>query len=255
MPSALRGNPALVGRGDLFKVDPTLIAVRDGWNPRTVFEIEDLKNSIREHGVLTPLRVRLSGETVELVDGERRLRATLALIEEGTPIASVPALMEKAGSDADLLVTALITNQGEQLSPIDEAHALQRFIAWGWDVKKIVGQIGKSQSHVYGRLKLLEGSQEVQEALQSGEVTVTEALEVVREETQTPKKAAAKKEKTAAQAEKTAKKAHKESVLFDLVAAVEDTVMARENAKHLSDALDILEKALKAYDALTEDIG
>lgn len=253
MPSALRGNPALVGRSDLFRVDPRLIVVREGWNPRTVFEIEDLKNSIREHGVLTPLRVRLNGEVVELVDGERRLRATLALIEEGAPVASVPALMEKAGSDADLLVTALITNQGEQLSAVDEAHALQRFINWGWDVKKIVAQIGKSQSHVYGRLKLLEGSQEVQDALQSGEVTVTEALEVVREETQTPKKAAAKKEKTAAQLEKAAKKGRREVALFDLLNAVEDVLVMRENPGKLNDALDIMDKAIKAYDALSEE--
>jgi ParB/RepB/Spo0J family partition protein len=252
MPSALRGNSALVGRGDLFKVDPRQIVVRDGWNPRTVFEIEDLKNSIREHGVKTPVRVRLNDEVVELVDGERRLRAVMELIAEGNPIESVLALMEKAGSDADLLVTALITNQGEQLSPIDEAHALQRFIAWGWDVKKIAVQIGKSQSHVYGRLKLLEGSQEIQEALHKGKVTVTEALETVREETQTPKKAAAKKEKTEAQIEKAKQKAHREAVLFDLVGAVEDVILNRENSKHLSDALDILEKALKNYDNATE---
>src|SRR5258706_12170843 len=94
MPSALRGNPALLGRSDLFKVDPKQIVVRDGWNPRTQFDISDLKDSIREHGVLVPLRVRINGDTVELVDGERRAPATLALIEAGYAVLSVPAILE-----------------------------------------------------------------------------------------------------------------------------------------------------------------
>jgi hypothetical protein len=124
--------------------------------------------------------------------------------------------------------------------------------------------------HVSNTLRLLDTTPEVQEAVHKGGLSVAEVLAVQR--AAAPRKPGGRKggnglnnallspdspdeikQKTAdLKAAKAKKKAHKESVLFDLLAAVEETVLARENPKHLSDALDILEKALKAYDALTE---
>src|SRR5258708_6046936 len=113
--SRVRDLSAVVGRADLLKVDPRQILIRDGFNPRTTFVLDELASSIREHGVLVPIRVRKNEhQQLELVDGERRLRATLMLIAQGVEILSVPAMLEQhRSSDADLLVSALVTNQGE----------------------------------------------------------------------------------------------------------------------------------------------
>src|SRR5712691_907048 len=153
MPASILKHEGYVGKTDLFKVDPRTISVCEGWNPRTHFDITDLVASIREHGFFQwkPLLVKERGSGLELVDGERRLRAVLKLIEEGVDILSIPVVLHKNGSAADLLVSSLIANQGEPLSPIDEAQALQRLQNFGWEVKQIAQKISKSAGHVYGR--------------------------------------------------------------------------------------------------------
>jgi len=182
MSSSMSKTDAYVGKTDLFKIDPRKIVIKQGWNPRKNFDIEDLKASIKSNGFYLdkPLLLNRRGTELILVDGERRLRATLALIDEGEPIVAVPAVLEVSQNAGVLLARALAANQNSQpLEPLEEAQAFQRLTGYGWTVASIAAQMGKSASYVYGRLKLLEAADEVLEAAKDGSITTSDAVRVV----------------------------------------------------------------------------
>lgn len=171
-----------VSRKDLFYVDPQSIVVVDGFNPRTDFTGEDeLMQSIINVGVLVPLRVRKNKDhELELVDGERRLRATLRAIKEGNEIISVPAcLIPQKISEIELFTMAMISNTGEPLTPVDEANGFKKLVNWGWDVRKIANLIGRSIPYVYKRLELCAASPELEKAINNKEITLTEAHKII----------------------------------------------------------------------------
>ena len=175
-----------IGQSELYKVNPTQIKIQEGFNPREDFDVEKLemlKNSIIENGVLVPLRVKINAEKqFVLIDGERRLRATLQAIEEGHEIVSVPVIVErKTMSEVEQLILALNTNTGEQLNPIEEANAIKRLVNYGLDYKTIAKKLGKSESHIKRRLVLIDSSKEVKDALTDKEITVWEAIKVVKD--------------------------------------------------------------------------
>src|SRR3990167_8184404 len=124
----------IVGQGELFKIAKKKIRVREGWNPRQDFDIDYLAANIRVNGVKRPLLVKREDDGhYVLVDGERRLRAVLACIEDGCEILSVPCMVEPPRtSDAESLVDALVSNQGKPFTPEEEAEAFRRFVAWDW---------------------------------------------------------------------------------------------------------------------------
>ncbi len=182
MPRAIRTTPGLVRRTDLFRVDPRQVAIRDHWNPRTDLKLDLLIESIREHGVLVPIRVRKNAAGVlELVDGERRLRATMQLIDAGVELLDIPAIVEHyRSSDADLLVAALVTNTGEPLSVADEADAFRRLVGYGLTIPLIAKKIGRSDSYVHNRLTYLQAEEPVQEALADKTISTTDAVKIIK---------------------------------------------------------------------------
>ncbi len=183
MVNRVRDLDAVVGRADLLRVDPRKVKIRAGFNPRTTFVLDDLMASIKECGVLQAILVRKNEhQELELVDGERRLRSCLALIEQGVEILSIPALLvQHRTSDADLLATALVTNHSENLSPRDEADAFARLEAYGWTAEQIAQKIGRSVGYVRNRLTLLDMTPSVLELLNNGVIGTTEAVNVIRQ--------------------------------------------------------------------------
>ena len=174
----------VVKRSDVFHIDPKHIEVVDGWNARTDFSGEDdLIASIKERGVVEPLIViKTSDKRLELVDGERRLRAALKAREEGAEILSVPVMVAKKGtSQADLFFDSLTVNTGKPFTPTEEARAFKRLTNWGFDSKTIAARYGCSVSHVRNRLELSEASPEVQTAVNTGEITIGQAQEIAKE--------------------------------------------------------------------------
>ena len=182
MEHAMNKVKGYVSKRDLFFVDPREIKVV--YNPRTVFEgIDELMTSIIELGVLTPLEVRKNKDNeLELIAGERRLRATLKAIELGNDILSVSCQFIKGNTnEADLLVRALTENTGQPLNAVDEANSYKKLMAWGWDVKKIATFIGKSAPYVYKRLDFCAAGPELTQAIVNKDVTITEAMGVIKE--------------------------------------------------------------------------
>jgi ParB family chromosome partitioning protein len=138
--------------------------------PRKLFEQEalnELSNSIRHYGILNPLSVRLRGNRYELVAGERRLRAAkLAGLRE------VPCmLLDVSMEDASLI--ALVENlQRKDLDFIEEANGINQLIRmFGMSQEEAARRIGKSQSAVANKLRLLKLPQDVLEGLRQNELT------------------------------------------------------------------------------------
>lgn len=179
-------NSAIVGRTDLYNVNPNSIIVQEGFNPRTSFDenkLDDLKNSIIANGVKVPLLVKLNNENnFVLIDGERRLRATLKAISEGAEIVSVPCRIErKTMNEIDMLTLAMTANESERLTPIEEAHAFNRLKNYGISVTDIAKKVGKSVPFVYNRLSLLDASPEVLKEVESKRITLSDAQKIIEQ--------------------------------------------------------------------------
>ena len=138
--------------------------------PRKLFDdegLEELSRSIKDYGILNPLSVRLRGSRYELVAGERRLRAArLAGLRE-VPCIRLDMNME----DASLI--ALVENlQRRDLDFIEEANGINQLIRmFGMSQEEAARRIGKSQSAVANKLRLLRLPPDVLEALRQNGLT------------------------------------------------------------------------------------
>jgi len=125
------------------------------YQPRRDFpesSIEELANSIKEKGVLTPVLVRQAIRGYELIAGERRFRAIQKL-----GLKTIPALIKEV-TEEEALEFALIENiQREDLNPIEEAQAYQQLIdKFGLKHDELAQKIGKDRSTITNMLRLLE---------------------------------------------------------------------------------------------------
>ena len=125
-------------------------------NPRRTFDptkLAELAESIREHGIIQPVVVRPKNNRFQLVAGERRYLASQ--IAERF---SVPAHIKEL-SDTQAMEWQLIENaQRVDVHPYEEAQGYQRLLDMpGYDVAALAAKTGKSTSHIYSRLSLLQG--------------------------------------------------------------------------------------------------
>jgi ParB family chromosome partitioning protein len=137
------------------------------FQPRTQFReepLEDLKASIREHGILQPIVVRRSATGYEVIAGERRLRAARAL-----DLATVPVVVRDA-SDEDMQTLALVENlQREDLNAIEQARALRSMMAnFGWTQEDVATRVGKARTTIANMVRLLDLPTEIQGWVEGG---------------------------------------------------------------------------------------
>lgn len=159
---AIRNRPALRRGGIVYLSTDDIYP--NPVQPRKLFDddsLEELSRSIRDYGILNPLSVRIRGSRYELVAGERRLRAAkLAGLRE------VPCiLLDVNMEDASLI--ALVENlQRRDLDFIEEANGINQLIRmFGMSQEEAARRIGKSQSAVANKLRLLKLPQDVLEGL------------------------------------------------------------------------------------------
>ena len=147
--------------------------------PRRVFREEalaELADSIRRHGILQPLSVRRIGNTYELIAGERRLRAgVLAGLSE---IPCIVMSMDEEESGAAALVENL---QRQNLDFIEEARGIADLMAqWQFSQDQTAKLLGKSQSAVANKLRLLRHSPTALDAIRRGGLTERHARALLR---------------------------------------------------------------------------
>ncbi|NNE93333.1 MAG: ParB/RepB/Spo0J family partition protein [Verrucomicrobiales bacterium] len=149
------GTGELVERVLLEQVVPSPFQPRKRFNEE---HLNELVESIREHGVIQPLIVRKVRGKYELIAGERRWRACQQL-----ELDEVPVISRKA-SDRDVLEMALIENlQREDLDPLEEAEAYSR-LSKEFDLtqEEIARQVGKNRATVANAIRLLDLDKNVQ---------------------------------------------------------------------------------------------
>lgn len=151
------------------------------WNPRKHFDdasLAELAASIREKGVIEPIVARPNDKGYEIVAGARRFRASkLAGLEK------LPAMVRDL-SDAEALELSVIENgQRDDVHPLDEAagyDALRKMNPKHYTVAQIAAKVGKDESYVYRRLKLLALSREIKTAFDANRITIAHAERLAR---------------------------------------------------------------------------
>ncbi len=148
-------------------------------NPRRTFDeakLRELAESIKHNGLIQPITVRPNNEGFEIVAGARRFRA--AQIAE---LFSIPARIVEI-DDAQALEWQLVENsQRVDVHPYEEAQGFQRLLDIpGYDVAALVEKSGKSASHVYARLSLLQLIPTVAEAFTQERITASHANLIAR---------------------------------------------------------------------------
>lgn len=155
------------GGGGSVQEVPVDSLIFSTFQPRTQFDdeaLQELAASIKEHGVLQPIVVRRVGAGYEVIAGERRVRACKL-----AGVSKVPAVVREVG-DEETAVLALVENlQRSDLSAIEEATGYQRLMEqFGWSQQEVAQKVGRSQSSVANKLRLLRLPQKVREGIAAG---------------------------------------------------------------------------------------
>lgn len=162
----------------VISVDVGLI-IPNRSQPRGEFdekELASLAESIRENGILQPINVRKCGVNYEIVSGERRLRAAKIC-----GLSEVPCIVIEA-DDERSAVLALIENiQRRDLSYFEEAMAIEKLISYyGLTQEEAAARLGKAQSTIANKLRLLKFSDSERGLLVRGNISERQARALIR---------------------------------------------------------------------------
>ncbi len=147
--------------------------------PRKIFReepLEELTESIRQHGILQPLSVRRVGGGYELIAGERRLRAGMQ-----AGLTEIPCIVMQM-TDQESSMAALVENlQRQDLDYIEEARGIDLLLCqWNMSQEQVAKLLGKSQSGIANKLRLLRHSPPVLEALRQADLTERHARALLK---------------------------------------------------------------------------
>lgn len=147
--------------------------------PRKVFReeaLDELADSIRQHGILQPLSVRRQGNSYELISGERRLRAA-----ELAGITDVPCILMSMDDRASGFAALVENLQRQDLDYIEEAMGIRHLLQQhSMSQEQAARLLGKSQSAVANKLRLLRHSDAVLSALRESGLTERHARALLK---------------------------------------------------------------------------
>lgn len=166
--------------GAIAAIDIDLIDVNPQ-QPRTQFDeqaLQELSDSIREHGIIQPLTVRKHGKRYQLISGERRLRAS-----KRAGLTEVPVYIRMANEN-EMLEMGLVENiQREELNAMDIALSYQALAdAYQYSQDEVSKRVGKDRSTVTNYMRLLKLPAEVQLALKNNDISMGHARALLSEE-------------------------------------------------------------------------
>ncbi|MEK9151247.1 MAG: ParB/RepB/Spo0J family partition protein [Patescibacteria group bacterium] len=169
-PQAAAAPVVLAGRnGEALEI-PLEKIVPNPHQPRLHFDetkLDELAQSIREHGILQPLVVSRVGDNYEIIAGERRFQAAKRLGLETVPV------VVRSATEQEKLELAIIENiQRHNLNPIEEAKAYLRLLdEFAMQQEAVAKKMGKSRSAVANTLRLLHLPIEIQRAVAEGKIS------------------------------------------------------------------------------------
>ncbi len=140
------------------------------YQPRKSFDedkLEDLAQSITQHGILQPIVLRETIKGYHIVAGERRFRAA-----QQTAMTQIPAIVKKL-TDADMMELAVIENlQREDLNAIEEAESYKQLMEQlDLTQQEVAKRLGKSRPYIANMLRLLQLPQSVRQMIQRGDIS------------------------------------------------------------------------------------
>ncbi len=173
-----RGEPLMVSGNKAVETEDvsreTLIKITkiepNREQPRKKFDeeaLQELSDSIKEYGILQPLLVMKTGETYQIIAGERRWRAAkLAGLKE------VPVIIREYDKQQSVEVALIENVQRADLNPIEEAYAYQQLMQeFGLKQEEIAARVSKNRATITNSIRLLKLGKTVQERLINGQIS------------------------------------------------------------------------------------
>lgn len=165
---------------NVFNIDPRKIDIMQGFNQRVDFgDINELAAQIKEQGLLEAISVvpyEKDGEKrYLLINGERRYRALMKLIEDGEDVGEIPAnFLDGNIEDADLLVQQFMRNEGKKFNDVELGKICQKLKELGKSNSEIARALGKNPGVVTYALQSLDYDPRIREMIEKGEIGGTE---------------------------------------------------------------------------------
>ncbi|MBQ2873388.1 MAG: ParB/RepB/Spo0J family partition protein [Bacilli bacterium] len=161
----------------MVKLNTSLI-IPNKYQPRKVFDEQSLKSladSIKKYGIINPILVRIKDDKYEIIAGERRFRAATQI-----GLTEVPVII-KTADEQQMAELALIENLERQgLSPIEEAKSYEEIMRIGNQTQaSLAEKLGKSQSSIANKIRLLSLPEEVQDALAHKKISERHARSLI----------------------------------------------------------------------------
>lgn len=138
--------------------------------PRKYFDedaINELADSIKQFGIISPLLVQKKEDYYEIIAGERRWRAA-----KKAGLKEVPVIIREFSSQEAVEISLIENIQREDLNPIEEAKAYERLVSeYGLGQEEVAGRVSKSRSAVANSMRLLKLGPDVQKKVETGELS------------------------------------------------------------------------------------
>ncbi|MDO4869634.1 MAG: ParB/RepB/Spo0J family partition protein [Bacillota bacterium] len=142
--------------------------------PRKRFDeekLQELADSIQQHGLIQPIVLRKSGKGYEIVAGERRWRAARLI-----GLKEIPSIVKELTDEENMLLAIIENMQREDLNPIEEAEGIRQMIdTYGLTQEQVSLSVGKSRPYITNSLRLLKLSEPVREHTAEGRLSMGHA--------------------------------------------------------------------------------
>ena len=149
------------------------------FQPRLSFDeqaLNDLAESIRQHGIIQPLVLRKVGNKYEIIAGERRYKASYI-----AGLTKVPAVIINLNDNESAEVAIVENLQRQDLSAIEEAKSYKKLLDRGYLTQdQLATRMGKTQATISNKLRLLNLDQKVQDALLNNQISERHARSLLR---------------------------------------------------------------------------
>ena len=167
----------MIGNKEVMNISVEDI-IPNRFQPRLAFgekELNELADSIKQHGIIQPLLLRKIGDKYEIIAGERRYKAsTIAGLN------NVPAIIVETDDNTSAEIAITENIQRKDLTAIEEAQSYKKLLDRGQTQDGIAKKLGIGQSTVANKIRLLSLTDEAQEALLNGKISERHARSLLR---------------------------------------------------------------------------
>jgi ParB family chromosome partitioning protein len=164
IPKAEQKEKGFVIEMDVASLTPNLFQPRKNFDKE---KMEELKGSIRKHGMIQPIVVRKMANGYEIVAGERRLKAAKEI-----GLKKIPAIIKSINNEKSLEIALVENIQREDLNPVEQANAFKRLVdEFNLTQQELAEATGKSRALVTNTIRLLKLNPEIQKNISEGKIS------------------------------------------------------------------------------------